>query len=91
MLIDPPPVQETNGCAVLSGCSSGDLHGAAAGEYLPVDGFGVGDDHHRSTRTVEGTNNEARRLESIWMGKAAAMKRQALLAIAGASQLRLAA
>ncbi|XXF81584.1 DUF932 domain-containing protein [Myxococcaceae bacterium GXIMD 01537] len=48
-------------------------------------------DHHRSTRTVEGTSMEARRLESIWMGKAAAMKRQALLAIANTSQLRLAA
>lgn len=34
---------------------------------------------------------EARRLESIWMGKAAAMKRQAPLAIANTSQLRLAA
>lgn len=31
------------------------------------------------------------RLESIWMGKAAAMKRQALAAIADTAQLRLAA
>lgn len=34
---------------------------------------------------------DAMRLESIWMGKAACMKRQALTAILGESQLRLVA
>ncbi len=48
-------------------------------------------DHHRLLRTVQGTSKESRRLESIWMGKAANMKRQALTTIAGMTQLRLAA
>ncbi len=66
----------------------GDIQGTAWAALQAVSEYA---DHHRSTRTVEGTNMEARRLESIWMGKAAAMKRQALLAIANTTQLRLAA
>ncbi|MCK8504231.1 DUF932 domain-containing protein [Myxococcus fulvus] len=48
-------------------------------------------DHHRLTRAVQGRRVDAMRLESIWMGKAASMKRQALTAILSESQLRLVA
>jgi phage/plasmid-like protein (TIGR03299 family) len=47
-------------------------------------------DHHRNTRSVKGKPIEAMRLESIWMGKAASLKRQALAAIAHTARIRLA-
>ncbi|WP_342742449.1 DUF932 domain-containing protein [Stigmatella aurantiaca] len=59
----------------------GDIQGTAWAALQAVSEYA---DHHRSTRTVEGTSTEARQLESIWMGKAAAMKRQALTTSASA-------
>ncbi|MBF5043172.1 DUF932 domain-containing protein [Aggregicoccus sp. 17bor-14] len=48
-------------------------------------------DHHRHTRALKGRRAEELRLESIWFGRAAALKHQALFAIAGESRLALAA
>jgi len=47
-------------------------------------------DHHRHTRSVKGKPIEMMKLESIWMGKAANLKRQALAAIADTARIRLA-
>ncbi|HZH78642.1 MAG TPA: DUF932 domain-containing protein [Archangium sp.] len=66
----------------------GDIQGTA---WAALQAFSEWADHHRHTRAVQGKKVEVMRLESIWMGKAAAMKRQALAAIADTAQLRLAA
>ncbi|QRN99153.1 DUF932 domain-containing protein [Archangium violaceum] len=65
-----------------------DIQGTA---WAALQAFSEWADHHRHTRAVQGKKVEVMRLESIWMGKAAAMKRQALAAIADTAQLRLAA
>ena len=46
-------------------------------------------DHHRNTRSVKGKPVEAMRLESIWMGKAAAIKKLALTSIMNEAHVRL--
>jgi phage/plasmid-like protein (TIGR03299 family) len=46
-------------------------------------------DHHRNTRSVKGKPIEAMRLESIWMGKAAAIKKLALTNIMNEARVRL--
>jgi hypothetical protein len=66
----------------------GDIQGTA---WAALQAFSEWADHHRHTRAVQGKKVEVMRLESIWMGKAAAMKRQALAAIVDTAQLRLAA
>jgi len=66
----------------------GDMQGSAWAALQAVAKYA---DHHRQTRAVQGKRMDAMRLESIWMGKAANMKRQALNAILGESQFRLVA
>jgi phage/plasmid-like protein (TIGR03299 family) len=48
-------------------------------------------DHHKGIRATKGKSADAARLESIWLGSSAALKRQALLAIADQAQVQLAA
>jgi phage/plasmid-like protein (TIGR03299 family) len=48
-------------------------------------------DHHKGIRATKGKSADAARLESTWMGGSAALKRQALLAIADRAQVQLAA
>jgi phage/plasmid-like protein (TIGR03299 family) len=48
-------------------------------------------DHHKGIRATKGKSAGAARLESIWLGSSAALKRQALLAIADQAQVQLAA
>ncbi|WP_164002310.1 DUF932 domain-containing protein [Pyxidicoccus caerfyrddinensis] len=66
----------------------GDMQGSAWAALQAVAEY---TDHHRLTRAVQGRRVDAMRLESIWMGKAASMKRQALTAILSESQFRLVA
>jgi phage/plasmid-like protein (TIGR03299 family) len=48
-------------------------------------------DHHKGIRATKGKSADAARLESIWMGSASILKRQALAAIADQAQVQLAA
>ncbi|HYO55919.1 DUF932 domain-containing protein [Archangium sp.] len=65
----------------------GSIRGTAWGA---LQAFSEYADHHRHTRVPKGKSMDALRLESIWMGKAASLKRQALAAIADTARIRLA-
>ena len=65
----------------------GSIRGTAWGA---LQAFSEYADHHRHTRVPKGKNVDTLRLESIWMGKAASLKRQALAAIADTARIRLA-
>ncbi|WNG33304.1 DUF932 domain-containing protein [Archangium violaceum] len=65
----------------------GSIRGTAWGA---LQAFSEYADHHRHTRVPKGKSIDTLRLESIWMGKAASLKRQALAAIADTARIRLA-